>query len=95
MEGLASDTYRDNTAEKLTGTYYVVQVGVFSEKKNAQRQADIFKQYNQKVEIGSKTISNTKYNVVYVGRFYSYDAADKFKRKLESDRNEVFQVVAR
>ncbi|HKK20080.1 MAG TPA: SPOR domain-containing protein [candidate division Zixibacteria bacterium] len=95
MEGLASDTYRDNTAEKLTGTYYVVQVGVFSEKKNAERQADIFKQYDQKVEIGTKTISSTKYNVVYVGRFSSYDAADKFKRKLESDRNEVFQVVAR
>ncbi len=95
MEGLASATYKDNTAEKLTGTYYVVQVGVFSEKKNAERQADIFKQYNQKVEIGTKTISNTKYNVVYVGRFSTYDAADSFKRKLESDRNEAYQVVAR
>ncbi len=95
MGGLTSATYKDNTAEKLTGTYYSVQVGVFSEKGNAERQADLFKQYNRKVEIGTKTISNTKYHVVYVGRFSSYDAAANFKATLESARNEVYQVVAR
>jgi len=89
------DDADDAAAEKLTGTYYSVQVGVFSQEDNAKRQADIFSKYDQKVDIKTKTISNVKYRVVYVGRFQSYDAAFKFKKMLETSHNEVFQVVAR
>ncbi len=93
MEGLSSS--HDSRAEKLTGTFYSVQVGVFSVKDNANTQADIFKQYNQKVEIKQKKISDVKYHVVYVGRYTSYEEARKFKTMLETNHKEAYQVVAR
>ena len=85
----------DNTAEKLTGTYYSVKVGVFSEKDNAKRQRDIFKTYGKSIDIESKTISGKSYHVVYVGEFTSYDTAVTFKEMLETNHSEVYQVVAR
>ena len=85
----------DNTAEKLTGTYYAVQVGVFSVKQNAQQQADRFKKDSPHVVIRDKTVSGKKYSAVYVGKFQSYAEAYNFKRALESKYGEVFQVVAR
>jgi tetratricopeptide (TPR) repeat protein len=85
----------DNTAEKLTGTYYSVKVGVFSEKDNARRQQDIFKTYGKPIDIESKGISGKTYHVVYVGRFTSYSDAVLFKETLESNHREAYQVVAR
>jgi len=95
MADLSAPDTDDATAEKLTGTFYSVQVGVFSKKENAKQQAKIFSRYDQKVDIKTKTISNKKYRVVYIGRFQTYDAALKFKKMLEASHNEVFQVVAR
>jgi hypothetical protein len=85
----------DDAAEKRTGTYYSVQVGVFSQSDNAKQQAKIFGKYDQKVDIETKTISGKQYRVVYIGRFPTYEAAHKFKETLEANHNEVFQVVAR
>ncbi len=95
MADLSAPDTDDAAAEKLTGTFYSVQIGVFSKKENAKRQAKIFSRYDQKVDIKTKTISNKKYRVVYIGRFQTYDAALKFKKMLEASHNEVFQVVAR
>jgi len=95
MADLSAPDTDDAAAEKLTGTFYSVQVGVFSKKENAKQQAKIFSRYDQKVDIKTKTISNKKYRVVYIGRFQTYDAALKFKKMLEASHNEVFQVVAR
>lgn len=85
----------DNTAEKLTGTYYSVQVGVFSEKANANRQRDSFKSYDKHIDISSKNVSGRSYHVVYVGRFTDYNEALQFKTTLEQNHGEVYQVVAR
>ncbi|UCE24770.1 MAG: SPOR domain-containing protein [Candidatus Zixiibacteriota bacterium] len=95
MGVLASGLGTDNRAEKLTGTYYSVQVGVFSVKNNARRQADIFKKYDRPVDIKEKKISNNKYHVVYVGRFSDFESARGFKTMLENNHKEVYQVVAR
>ena len=95
MADLSAPDTDDAAAEKLTGTFYSVQVGVFSKKENAKQQAKIFSRYDLKVEIKTKTISDKKYRVVYIGRFQTYDAALKFKKMLEASHNEVFQVVAR
>jgi tetratricopeptide (TPR) repeat protein len=95
MSDLSAPDTDDATAEKLTGTFYSVQVGVFSEEENAKRQANVFSNYDQEVDVKTKTISNKKYRVVYVGRFQTYDAALQFKKMLEASHNEVFQVVAR
>lgn len=85
----------DDRAERLTGTYYSVKVGVFSEKDNAKRQRDRFDSYGQKIDIGTKDISGRTYHVVYVGRFTSYNEALQFKTTLEANHDEVYQVVAR
>jgi hypothetical protein len=98
LVGLGEMTDRskaDNQAEKLTGTFYSVKVGVFSKSGNARRQADIFKAYDREIEIKAKKISGQDYRVVYVGRFQDYEDAVRFKLQLEATHHEAFQVVAR
>ena len=86
---------QSNAAEKLTGTYYSIKVGVFSSRSNARKQGDLFKGYDRKIDYGEKNISGKKYHVVYVGRFSSYSEAYDFKTSLEATHGEVYQVVAR
>ena len=95
LSEIADRREEDNTAEKITGTFYSVKVGVFSNNDNAKDMADRFKDYGKKIEIKDKTISGKKYRVVYVGHFSSYLDASQFKDQLESTYNEVYQVVAR
>jgi tetratricopeptide (TPR) repeat protein len=85
----------DQKAEKLTGTIYSLQTGVFAQKENADVLAARMKKYRAQVEIDGKTISGRKYYVVYVGRFQSADRAMEFKAKLEEAEKESYQVVAR
>jgi len=93
--GIESNSYGESDAEKLTGTFYTVKVGVFSSKGNAKKMAEIFEKYKRKIDIDTKTISGKKYQVVYVGRFDNYEEAYQFKTQLEATHSEVFQVVAR
>ncbi len=96
MEGMTTGSSASSAeAEKLTGTYYSVQVGVFSEKGNADKMADKFRRYDVPVDIRSKTISNSRYRVVFVGHYGTYNQAAAAKAKFEAENNEVYQVVAR
>jgi tetratricopeptide (TPR) repeat protein len=95
ISSMSSGDSKDVAAEKITGTYYSVQVGVFAGKENARSQADVFKKYGKPVDIALKEIAGVTYRVVYVGHFDSYADAAAFKRTLEAAHNEVFQVVAR
>jgi len=61
----------DQSAEKITGTTYAVQVGVFSVRDNALMMAENMKKYNKSVDINEKVISGRKYFVVWVGKFLS------------------------
>ena len=93
--GLSANKKSDSEADRLTGTFYSIQVGVFSNKGNAKRQADLFKKQGHEVDIKDKIISDIKYKVVYVGRFNSYEKASDLKIQLEAENHEAFQVVAR
>lgn len=95
ISGLGSNSQREKTADARTGTFYSVQVGVFASEENAKKLAKEFERYGQKVDIRFKTISDRTYHVVYVGRFNSYEDAAAFEKTLESDHNDVYQVVAR
>jgi tetratricopeptide (TPR) repeat protein len=95
LGNMSSRNSTDNRAEKLTGTFYSVKVGVFSEAGNARRQAEKFKGYDKRVETKTKDISGRRYRVVYVGRFDDYEAALRFRLKLEDTHQEAYQVVAR
>ena len=86
---------KNQTAEEITGTFYSVQVGVFSVRDNAKTLSRSMKKYGKKVEVKEKKISEKNYFVVYVGRFKSTDDAIAFKTILEKSENEAFQVVAR
>ncbi|MEE8575829.1 MAG: SPOR domain-containing protein [candidate division Zixibacteria bacterium] len=92
---IPDDTRQDSRAEKLTGTYYSVKVGVFANNGNAKRQRDLFKPYGKEVQIKSKTISGRKYHVVYTGHFDSFAKAYEFKVMLEKNHGEAYQVVTR
>lgn len=85
----------DDSAERVTGTFYSVKVGVFSKRGNARRQAEIFRAYDRPVDIKRRTISGKRYYVVYVGRFTDWDEAVAFKTQLEATHGDVYQVVAR
>jgi len=95
MSEMTSEESKNIAAEKMTGTYYSVQVGVFSQHDNAKKQADIFKRYDKKVDVKKKKIADKTYRVVYVGRFKTYLDALNFKEMLETNHRETFQVVAR
>lgn len=95
MSGLGNSSQREKSADQRTGTFYSVQVGVFSEVANAKKLVKQFEKYGYPVEIGSKIISERKYHVVYVGHFDSYESAASFEKTIESDQDDVYQVVAR
>ena len=95
MSGLGGSSQKEKSADERTGTFYSVQVGVFADIKNARDLAKQFEKYGHKVEIGSKSISDRKYHVVYVGRFESYETAASFEKTIESEHDDVYQVVAR
>ncbi len=95
LSGMTTSGDRDNRAEEYSGTFYSVQVGVFSSKSNANNFSKSFKTYNKKIDIKSKKISDKKYYVVFVGHFSTYNLAYNFKETLESKHREVFQVIAR
>lgn len=82
-------------AEKVTGTYYSVKAGVFSSAENARSFADRLRKFDPEVAVVTKSVSGKVYQIVYVGRFSSYDAAGALKAKLEKELKEACQVVAR
>ncbi len=82
-------------AERLIGSFYSIQVGVFTVKENARRQKKQFENYGEPVEIARKTISGKRYYAVYVGRFGSADAAAAFKRTLERSEKVLFSISLR
>ena len=95
MTGMSTSGDRDSKAEQRTGTTYSIQVGVFSTKDNAERFSEDFKKFGKNVEIDNKRISDKNYYVVFVGNFSSYNAALTFKKMLESNFDEAFQVKVR
>jgi hypothetical protein len=85
----------NQAAENITGTFYSIQVGVFSVRNNAVELSKTMKKYGKAVEIEEKNISDKKYFVVYIGRFSSTEGALSFKEQFEKSENEVFRIVAR
>jgi len=91
----STDSKPDTRAEAATGTFYSVKVRVFSSSDNASAQVDKFRGTKAKIEVVGKNIGGKKYSVVYIGRYRSYDDADKARQDLEAKTGEQYQVVAR
>ncbi|MFZ1683571.1 MAG: SPOR domain-containing protein [Candidatus Zixiibacteriota bacterium] len=86
---------KDTQAEKITGTYYAIRVGIFAQKENADRQAERCRRDKLPFTIDTKDVSGKLYYVVYVGRFRSFAEAEQTKEQLESEFGETYQVTAR
>jgi hypothetical protein len=91
------DVSETRTVEDARGSdadiQYTIQVGVFSEKDNAERMADRVQGYGYKTRISRRTISGKVYHVVLAGQFATLNAAQAAKAKLEAGEQEVFKVV--
>lgn len=81
------------TAEKLTGTKYSVQIGVFASQENADKVMKRLKSRGYGPEQSFKTIQNKKYYVIQVGVFNSLSEAQKLREKLEREEGEVYRIV--
>jgi tetratricopeptide (TPR) repeat protein len=81
------------TAEKLTGTKYSVQIGVFANQENADKVMQKLKSRGYTPEQSNKTIQNKKYFVIQVGVFDSMSEAQKLREKLEREEGEVYRIV--
>jgi len=81
------------TAEKLTGTKYSVQVGVFANQENADKVMQRLRSRGYNPEQSDKTIQNKKYYVIQVGFFNSLSEAQKLREKLEREDGEVYRIV--
>lgn len=92
---IPEDELKDSRAEQATGTYYAVKVGVFSQRANADQQADKCRVPGQPSVVDAKQISGKTYYIVYVGRYRAFAEAEQLKSKLEDRLNDSFQVVAR
>ncbi len=95
LGSMPTEPSKDTRAERATGTFYSVKVGVFASTENAAAQVDRFKRMKVKVESVQKTIGGKKYAIVYAGRYASFDDAEKAKQDFESQTGEQYQVVAR
>jgi len=95
MADVSTGSKSDHTADKITGTYYSVQLGVFSQKGNAQKMVNDFKKYDRPLDLLKKKISDKSYHVVYIGRFPDYNSAARFKQQLEAEHGASYIVVAR
>lgn len=82
------------TAEKLTGTKYSVQIGVFANQENADKVMQKLKSRGYNPEQSYKTIQNKKYFVIQVGFFDSLSEAQKLREKLEREEGEVYRIVS-
>jgi tetratricopeptide (TPR) repeat protein len=81
------------TAEKLTGTKYSVQIGVFANQENADKVMKRLKSRGYSPEQSFKTIQNKKYYVIQIGVFNSLSEAQKLREKLEREEGEVYRIV--
>jgi hypothetical protein len=95
ISDLPDEPSKDTEAEKLTGTYYSVRVGIFSQKQNADQQAARCKGDSLSFLIDTKQVSGKLYYVVYIGRFRALAEAERLKKQLESTFGETYQVTAR
>lgn len=86
---------KPSKAETVTGTWYSVKAGVFSSAENARSLAERLKKFDPEVAVVTKAVSGKVYQIVYVGRFTSFDAAGGLKVRLEKELNETCQVVER
>jgi len=84
---------RSSQADVAAGLTYTVQVGVFGDRANAERQRKRFKALDYSVSLHEKTVAGNRYTAVWVGKFRTQEAAQRAREKLEAKFGETYRVV--
>jgi AraC-like DNA-binding protein len=95
LAGSATPDQAGQSPALRSDDFYAVRVGLFSQEENARAMAARFRPHGYRVDVSEKVISGTSYRAVYVGEFATYREALAFKKRLEQEHDEVFQVVRR
>lgn len=74
---------------------YVIQVGAFSSRKNADQFAEKFKQEGHTVDIVAKKIGRKKWYAVWVGRFQTKAMATNYAEKLLKKSVNDYKIIDR
>jgi tetratricopeptide (TPR) repeat protein len=80
-------------ADAMAELLYTVQVGVFGDRANAEKQKDRFEALSQSVRLKTKTVAGRKYTAVWVGRYRSQQAAVAARREFETKFGDTYRVV--
>ena len=85
----------DDTAEILAEIEYAVQLGAFSDRKNAERLRDKYRRRGYTVHFFSRKVAGKRYWVVQVGSFTAVEKAKKLMRKLQQEDQAAYRVIVR
>jgi tetratricopeptide (TPR) repeat protein len=85
----------DNEAERLADIAYTVQLGAFSDKKNAEQLRNKYQKSGYTVHFFSRTVAGKKYWVVQVGSMASLEKARQLQETLEREDKATYRVVVR
>jgi hypothetical protein len=80
-------------ADQAAGLAYAVQVGVFGDHANAEKQLQRVREAGFKAELKTKTVAGQKYTAVWAGRYRSQNEAQAAKRELEARFAETYRIV--
>ena len=88
FQGTASRSARSNLDE-----IYAIQVGAFSEVRNAQLLARQLRKANLPVEIFARTRQEEKLYVVWVGKFKTRESAEHYAKRWDSKFRDGYHIV--
>ncbi len=80
-------------AEDMVNARYVIQLGAFGTKENAESLFSLFKAKGYAVKIKNKVINGKKYYLVQLGSFRSYQEAQTLREELEKASGGSYRII--
>ncbi|MFZ5515675.1 MAG: SPOR domain-containing protein [Candidatus Zhuqueibacterota bacterium] len=78
---------------EIVAERYTIQIGAYSDERNANRQRDFYSHQGYDASVRSKHANNRRLYVVWIGDFASRDEAMRFGEDFKSRNGLSFQVV--
>ncbi len=82
-------------SSESAGAFYSIQVGVYADKKNANKQKNRYKDLSEPIDVVKRNLDGRETFAVYIGAFRTLEAARAFKLSLERGATEPYSIVAR
>lgn len=88
-----ADQKMPRPGESLVKQKYTIQVGAFTLYQNAHKQKDFFTSLGYTVDVVRARVGSRYFYKVLVGKFSSYDEADRAARRLASRHGVNYRIV--